>query len=81
VQQVFALSEGNMKYCAHDRHPPHSIVAVSRIAMPQLAIFLNTRCTQHNKYWGFGDAYFFAPSEAHGVYSSGARSEPQVRQK
>ena len=42
VQQPFAATDGNMKYCAHERHPPHSNVAASAMAMQKLAIFLNT---------------------------------------
>lgn len=42
VQQAFAATDGNMKYCAHERHPPHSKVAASAMAMQKLAIFLNT---------------------------------------
>ena len=42
VQQAFAATDGIMKYCAHEKHPPHSKVAASAMAMQKLAIFLNT---------------------------------------
>jgi hypothetical protein len=38
---VFAANDGNMKYCAQERHPPHSNVAASTAAIQKLAIFLN----------------------------------------
>lgn len=41
MQQTFSPIEGNMKYCAHERQPPHSNVAVSTTAIAKLAILLS----------------------------------------
>jgi hypothetical protein len=42
VQQALWPIWAHMKNCAHERQPPHNIVAVSRNAIPRIAIFFST---------------------------------------
>lgn len=45
MQQVLPLIPGNMKYCAQERQPPHSVVDVRTMARMQLPILLESPIT------------------------------------